>query len=149
MANDLTRFNSLFTPVTESGCWLWMGATCPAGYGRFRYKGQSTPAYRAAYELFKSPIPKDLTVDHLCFVRSCVNPDHLQLATKQEMRAQAVQGWKKTSSEMKFCKRGHPLSDAYLNVSAGWVQRQCRKCQALTTKRYRLRLKLNGNHPER
>lgn len=41
-------------------------------------------AHRASYEAFVGPIPEGMTIDHVCNVRDCVNPDHLRIATQQE-----------------------------------------------------------------
>jgi hypothetical protein len=53
-------------------------------------------AHRFAYELLVGPIPEDLELDHLCRVRHCVNPAHLEPVTHLEnilrgMRAAAQQ----------------------------------------------------------
>jgi HNH endonuclease len=34
-------------------------------------------AHRYYYLKYKGSIPEDLTIDHLCEVRACVNPEHL------------------------------------------------------------------------
>jgi len=36
------------------------------------------------YEYFKGPVPDGLELDHLCRVRSCCNPDHLEPVTHKE-----------------------------------------------------------------
>ena len=41
-------------------------------------------AHRFVYEQTKGPILEGLTIDHLCRVRCCVNPDHLEVVTIQE-----------------------------------------------------------------
>lgn len=41
-------------------------------------------AYRYAYELLVGPIPPGHDVDHLCYVRACVNPTHLEPVTRPE-----------------------------------------------------------------
>jgi hypothetical protein len=51
-----------------------------------------------AYELTYGPIPEGLVIDHLCRVRSCCNPEHLEAVTPEEnnRRTRALQ-----------CKNGH------------------------------------------
>jgi hypothetical protein len=68
-----------------SNCWLWTGSLS-RGYGRVRDRrsGKSVPVHRIAYELLVGPIPDGLTIDHLCRVRCCVNPTHLQPVTNRE-----------------------------------------------------------------
>lgn len=66
-------------------CWIWTGPTW-RGYGRFWVENgtRHARAHRYAYELLVGPIPKDLTVDHLCHNRRCVNPEHMELVTLAE-----------------------------------------------------------------
>lgn len=68
---------------TES-CWLWIGGKTTSGYGEFQVEKKTRYVHRWVYEFFKEKIPKDLHIDHLCNVRNCVNPDHLEAVTIQE-----------------------------------------------------------------
>jgi len=40
--------------------------------------------HRWYYEQHKGPIPEGLQLDHLCGVRPCLNPDHLEPVTQTE-----------------------------------------------------------------
>src|SRR3990167_11363030 len=61
------------------GCWLWTGYVDPRyGYGRYGAKGNRYQAHRLVYELLRGSIPKGVGLDHLCRVRACVNPSHLE-----------------------------------------------------------------------
>lgn len=74
------RFEAKYTPEPNTGCWLWTAAINATGYGIMAVPGRSTQlAHRIAWELFRSPIPDGLVIDHLCRVRCCVNPDHFRL----------------------------------------------------------------------
>lgn len=66
-------------------CWLWTGGRQRTGYGRFGI-GQSYKvlAYRFAYEFCVGVVPAGLTLDHLCRIRLCVNPWHLEPVTHLE-----------------------------------------------------------------
>lgn len=73
-----------FVHVT-SGCWLWTGDLVD-GYGRISYQDRPTLAHRLIYAWLVEPLPtrqnkpyRDL--DHICRVRPCVNPSHLDLVT--------------------------------------------------------------------
>jgi hypothetical protein len=53
-----------------------------AGYGQMRFEGVMRYCHRIAVELIYGEAPGEL--DHLCRVRSCVNPDHLEGVTHQQ-----------------------------------------------------------------
>src|ERR1019366_4519713 len=79
----LERFLKFVLPEPNTGCWLWTGGLNRGGYGQFMTP-PCTVAHRVAYELFVGPIPEGLQLDHLCRVRSCVNPQHLEPVSQQE-----------------------------------------------------------------
>jgi len=72
-------------PVTECGCWIFMGCLTDRGYGQISVAtSKSRVAHRVSYELFCAPIPDGMYVLHRCDVPSCVNPDHLFVGTQQD-----------------------------------------------------------------
>lgn len=79
-----------FVEVTPT-CWLWTGSTNNMGYGRLYSvdRDDSVYAHRFAYEVFVGPIPANLVLDHLCSVRRCVCPDHLEPVTQRENNIRA------------------------------------------------------------
>lgn len=80
MAIDLKdRFDRLWMPEPNSGCWIWSGLTNSRGYGRIVVSGHDQRAHRVSYELYCGPIPDGKLVCHRCDVPSCVNPAHLFL----------------------------------------------------------------------
>jgi hypothetical protein len=66
--------------VDENGCWLWQRTIDRGGYGALN----GSTAHRFVYEMYRGPIPEGLHIDHLCRVRHCVNPDHMEPVTKAE-----------------------------------------------------------------
>lgn len=70
--------------VQQGDCWIWQGRPGKNGYGRISLNDAAHYAHRVAYETFVGPIPDDLTVDHLCRVRMCINPAHLEPVTRAE-----------------------------------------------------------------
>lgn len=71
------------TQKTDS-CWVWTGAKVPRGYGKMTAGGKQVYTHRWSYARFKGEIPEGMQVDHMCFNTSCVNPDHLRLATPKQ-----------------------------------------------------------------
>lgn len=108
-------------------CWLWIGSVnSTTGYGRIsRGAGKHIPAHRAAYELARGPIPEGLVIDHLCRVRHCVNPSHLEPVTPRENTLRGV-GITAQNARADHCKRGHRLNEANIFMQRG--QRLCRTC---------------------
>lgn len=67
-----------------SGCWLWTGQLNNTGYGLFWYQTGKRGAHVVLWELLRGLVPDGLELDHLCRVRRCVNPDHLEPVTHSE-----------------------------------------------------------------
>lgn len=79
--DPMERFISKVSIDAESTCWLWIGATDRDGYGKLGFGGKSFQAHRWGYQSLVEPIRDGLVLDHLCRVRNCVNPDHLEPVT--------------------------------------------------------------------
>ena len=85
---------ALFLAKTQpqpDGCVLWNGARTSSGYGVLTVKRANVLAHRYALTLAGVEIPGGYHVDHLCRVRLCVNPDHLEPVTQQENNRRAAQ----------------------------------------------------------
>jgi hypothetical protein len=67
----------------ETQCWVWQGALSQ-GYGRIRVDGRKRLVHRLEWEKVHGPVPAGLQLHHLCEVKRCMNPDHLQLMTAAE-----------------------------------------------------------------
>ena len=69
--------------VGTGECWIFRGAHL-RGYGIFWAAGSNRFAHRWAYEQLVGPIPEGMTLDHLCYTRNCVRPEHLEPVTSGE-----------------------------------------------------------------
>lgn len=79
----------------DTPCWLWQLKTDKAGYGRTNLNGKEWLAHRLYYTEHIGRIPEGYVVDHLCSVKNCVNPNHLEAVTPQENEWRA---WMKRAS---------------------------------------------------
>jgi hypothetical protein len=112
------------SPEPNSGCWLWTGVTSWSGYARLMIRGKWKYVHRLAYEYFVGPIGEGLQVDHLCRVRRCVNPKHMEIVTNRDNGLRGV-GLAAVNSRKTACPRGHP----YDIVRANRGTRACRTCK--------------------
>jgi hypothetical protein len=117
-----------------NSCWLWTAAIGHNGYGRFWFDGRHVRAHRFAYELLVGPIPEGMELDHLCRVRHCVNPAHLEIVEHREnmLRGDTIVA---LNSRKQACPRGHPFSPENTRVYRG--RRHCRACARIHTRRWR------------
>ncbi|MEU5477448.1 HNH endonuclease [Streptomyces mirabilis] len=123
----ITPVDRLFAKIGEGpgGCWVWLGGRAGTGYGQFRWQGRDWPAHRVVYEFFIAEIPDGLDLDHLCRVRHCVNPWHMDPVTR---RVNIIRGdAPKLKRAKTHCPRGHPYSDVNTYVYRG--RRSCRACR--------------------
>ncbi len=133
--------------VDKSGdCWIWTGAKTGRDYGMFvidwyqneegAWRTVTRGAHRVAYELEVGLIPEGLTLDHLCGVHDCVNPEHLEPVTLGEnsRRGNTRQGG--------LCKAGlHLMAGENLIVRPSRPGRtECRECaREGNRRRYKMR----------
>jgi hypothetical protein len=115
-------------------CWVWTASINTYGYGIFAVTDSPVTnsagyayAHRYAYTLLVGPIPEGKQLDHLCRVRHCVRPSHLEPVTVRQnlMRGQthAAHNAAKT-----HCPKGHPY-DAANTWRDGKGKRVCLICK--------------------
>ena len=123
--------------LNETGCWVWTGKLQPNGYAMTflgsRAQGQRRSrvyVHRLAYELWRGPIPSGLDLDHLCRVRSCFNPAHLEPVTRavNTRRGDGPALLARLNGSKTHCKSGHPFTaeNTRQRPTGG---RTCRTCE--------------------
>ena len=62
-------------------CWVWQQGKSKQGYGMVALGGKRFLMHRVMYEQSFGPVPEGLELDHLCRIRHCINPAHLEAVT--------------------------------------------------------------------
>lgn len=127
-------------PEPNSGCLLWMGSIIDTGYGRFRRR----PAHAVAYELAIGPLPEGMEPDHLCRVRCCIEPTHLEAVTHKVNLQRSPAGILARVGRLNLakthCPQGHPYAGDNLFIHKRGA-RSCRTCMRDSTRRQRSKRK--------
>lgn len=112
--------------VEDGDCLRWTGYHTPKGYGKINVRGQACRVHRVVWEETVGPISDGLTLDHLCGVKDCCHPDHLEAVTAgiNTLRGDTASG---RNSRKTHCLNGHPFDDANTYIRSGGG-RYCRAC---------------------
>ena len=123
------RIKSSIT-IDDNGCWIWrLRRMSTEGYGVINVDQRSLMAHRVSYEAFVGPIPEGLQLDHLCRVRECVNPDHLEPVTARVNVLRSPIAQAALNAAKTHCPWGHEYTpeNTYLyGPHRRW--RTCRTC---------------------
>jgi len=143
--------------VELSGCWEWIGAKSPEGYGRIG----KVYAHRFAYEREHGPLAKGLFVCHTCDNPGCVNPAHLFAGTPTDNVRDMIQKGRSVKQREEqgiaypqrhdsslwvrkprrtHCARGHEYTPENVFITKDG-KRRCRTCR--NTKRREARAEAN------
>jgi hypothetical protein len=118
----------------STGCWLWTGVLGVDGYARVSVGGRLRSAHRTSYEVHVGPIPEGLQIDHLCRVRHCVNPEHLEPVTAQTntRRGQTIAAKHAATTH---CPQGHEYTPEN-TYSSKRGERDCRQCRRVHSREW-------------
>lgn len=120
--------------IQQNGCWLWTAGKFSNGYGLFALgtkPRKNALAHRYAYQQLIGEVPEGKDLDHLCRVRHCVNPAHLEAVSRSENLRRGKKRQLKT-----HCKRGHLLGND--NVYINNNHRHCKECKRVNKRKWRL-----------
>jgi hypothetical protein len=121
--------------IMMENCWLFAGYKTDKGYGKVCFwidgRVRTYRVHRFIYEYLVGKIPRGKEIDHLCGVRCCINPKHLEAVIHQE-------NCKRGIGSKTHCKNGHEFNK--LN-SYYWPNghRQCKICTLARNKIYKAR----------
>lgn len=108
---------------TATHCWPWQGALDRHGYGKITMRGVRYKAHQYFLSSAGVQIPSGMVIDHLCRVRHCVNPAHMEVVTVKTntLRGQGLAG---INARKTHCPAGHVYG-----WSVGQNRRVCRPCR--------------------
>src|SRR5215475_10921867 len=95
----------------NSSCWKWEGPVNNKGYGKVRVGGRKVLAHRVAYERWWGQIGEGKQLDHVCGVRECVNPEHLEGVSCRENLLRSKKTWASRNRAKRRCIRGNEFDE--------------------------------------
>lgn len=113
-------------------CWVietdaeYSAMRVGSNYGGTR---RMVKTHRFVYEELFGPVGS-LEIDHLCMVKHCVNPSHLEAVTKKEnlRRADVAFGIRSAATH---CPSGHEYTPENIYINPTSKGRMCRSCNRL------------------
>lgn len=112
-------------------CWVWTAGKRWNGYANLGVtNSSSTVAHKFAYELLVGPVPDGLQLDHLCRVRHCVNPSHLE-PVPQVVNILRGEAFTAKNAVKTHCPKGHAYVDGNIKwkkCRSGNMGRECLTC---------------------
>lgn len=131
-------FNGPIASPALGPCWVWTGPILPTGYGYMgTHKGPGR-AHLFMWHMTHGAVPDGLELDHLCRVRHCVRPDHLEPVTHRENMLRSPITGPGINARKTHCIHGHEFTPENTYVTKKG-QRYCRACQRRRDEAYRQR----------
>jgi HNH endonuclease len=117
-----------------SGCWIWTAHITDFGYGQFWDGERLVGAHVYSYRRAKGPVPEGKDLDHLCRVRKCVCPDHLEPVTRQVnlLRGDTIPA---KNAAKTHCDSGHEFTEENIYLAKNG-SRCCKECRAANNLRW-------------
>jgi len=108
-----------------TSCWIFTGPLRPDGYARVSIKNKMTYLHVYIWTTLVGPKPAGLDLDHLCRIRHCCRPTHLDPVTRKTNAMRGETGSNHRNKDR--CKWGHLFDEANTYRYKG--KRHCRKCR--------------------
>lgn len=124
--------------IDSNGCWIWLLSVGSHGYGNAFIHGTSRVAHRVSYAAFVGELLPKMVIDHLCKVRRCVNPEHLEQVTQRtniyRTDNAGILVAAKNNAKKTHCPSGHKYTDKSVYMYRG--SRICRPCHKRHSRNY-------------
>lgn len=121
--------NGPVMPGMTTPCWVFTGADNGKGYGVISRGGRGNGlqyVHIVAWEDVNGLVPDGRELDHLCRLRACCRPDHLEAVTSvvNNARSNSLSALNKRKTH---CMKGHPFDTSNTYEFRG--VRICRTCR--------------------
>ena len=94
------KVNSSYT-VDGNGCWVVNRGLNKDGYAYMHDgTGKKVRLHKYTYERKNGAIANGLVCDHLCRVRNCINPDHIEAVTNRENVVRGIASRKRAKAKI-------------------------------------------------
>lgn len=134
--------------VQDNGCWISRYSVASHGYSQIGWQDNGARhvvlGHRAAWAHVYGQVPLGMTIDHVCKMKRCVNPEHMRLLPNYEnARRTSGRDW-----PMGYCPNGHPNSEL-VDAKRGTKKpmRTCGICLKASKSRYAERVASGAQVP--
>lgn len=125
--NTIETVMARVEPVTEAGCWIWMGPTV-SGYGVVQWQGLQVKVHRLMWEIHNGAIPVGMLICHRCDTPPCCNPAHLFLGDARANVRDAVAKGRHAKMVHTHCPQGHEYTPENTRTRSWKDGRQSKFC---------------------
>jgi hypothetical protein len=122
----------------ETGCWLWMGQTDLYGYALLNHADHASKltVHRLTFEMKYGELADGEELHHVCRVRRCVNPKHLEKVGRlahleihagDQRECGRIKGWRGV-----MCNKRHRYDETGVRIGRdghGYEYRICLECE--------------------
>lgn len=116
----------------KTPCWIYTkqnGDVCPFRYATISVHGHSYRLHRVAYVLFVDIAPDTLECDHLCNIRGCFNPSHIEMASHRVNTLRSTNPLAQNALKT-HCPQGHEYTfENTVRHQKGY--RSCKTCSRI------------------
>jgi hypothetical protein len=129
---EAQRFEEKIERGSGDDCDLWVAAKNEKGYGTFWLRGKDKRAHVVSWQHANERLAEPgrlIVIAHLCEVRDCVRPSHLDQQSQQQNSLYADSSIPAMHRARTHCPRGHELIEGNCKPPE-WAQgrRTCRVC---------------------